>query len=126
MRNAPVLAPVFTALRRGKKCGVHHNLFHAPPHPGHKIGYVPHDPHPACGHLLPFPRAKDIFPQLPLAESGELSAVALKIRATGFGRTAIRKTKTDRQFFLLPGGGQDEGGRQTIFIAPEPGPVSRA
>jgi hypothetical protein len=52
------------SLRPARPCGQPpNNLYHAPPHPGHMIGFVPDDPHPACGHLLPLPRAKDILPR---------------------------------------------------------------
>jgi hypothetical protein len=72
------------------------------------IGFVPDDPHPAkClpssgfatfshpmgeGHL-PLPRAKDILPQLPLAERENRSPFFQKM-CDGIGRTIIRKTRT--------------------------------
>jgi len=50
---------------KGDSCSMPDDFsFNAPPHPGHKNGSKPHDPHPACGHLLPLRRAKDILPQL--------------------------------------------------------------
>ena len=58
------------------RVGVGSDFRKANPHP--KVCFYPYDPHPACGHLLPLPRAKDDDP-LPSDGRGDSDWMILDI-----------------------------------------------